>query len=144
MQSRSNDTLRAKLVAALEERSDILEAYLFGSRARGDARVDSDYDVAGFFDPRAGQSFLERSIDLAAALAPVVGSDSVDVVALNGAPPLLYHRVLSEGELLVSRDLVATTRRAGQAVSRYCDYVPHLAKIDYAHRLRISAGAFGR
>ncbi len=48
----------------------------------------------------------------------------------NRAPPLLYHRVLRDGSRLFSRDLRATTAREGQALSRYCDFAPQLAKID--------------
>jgi hypothetical protein len=74
----------------------------------------------------------------------VLGAPSVDVVVLNEAPPLLYHRVLRDGVRILARDLRATTTREGRALSRYCDYVPHLAKIEAAHRARIEAGRFGR
>jgi hypothetical protein len=73
-----------------------------------------------------------------------LGSNRVDVVVLNDAPPLLYHRVLRDGLRILSRDLRATTTREGQALSRYCDYVPQLAKIDRAHRARAESGRFGR
>jgi hypothetical protein len=59
-----------------------------------------------------------------------LGTNSVDVVILNRAPPLLYHRVLRDGSRLVSRDLRATTVREGRALSRYCDFAPQLARID--------------
>jgi hypothetical protein len=63
-----------------------------------------------------------------------LGTNSVDVVLLNRAPPLLYHRVLRDGIRVLARDLRATTTREGYALSRYCDYVPQLAKIDAAMR----------
>lgn len=138
-------TLVSRLRAALAAREDLLEAYLFGSRARGDAAAHSDVDIAVFFDPETGEGPPGlRAAELAADLCTALATNELDVVALNTAPPLLYHRVLRDGELLVSRDERATTRRAGQALSRYCDYVPHLAKIEAAHRLRVEAGEFGR
>jgi hypothetical protein len=73
-----------------------------------------------------------------------LATDAVDVVILNEAPPLLYHRVLRDGIRLFSRDLAATTTREGRALSRYCDYAVQLRKIDAAHSARIAAGAFGR
>jgi len=73
-----------------------------------------------------------------------LGAQRVDVVVLNEAPPLLYHRVLRDGVRVFARDLRATTTREGRALSRYCDYVPQLAKIEAAHRARIEAGRFGR
>ena len=68
----------------------------------------------------------------------------LDVVVLNDAPPLLYHRVLRDGERLLSRDLAATTTREGRALSRYCDYLPQLRKIDRELARRLADGSFGR
>jgi len=77
-------------------------------------------------------------------LAKALGCNTVDVVILNDAPPLLYHRVLRDGVRLIARDPPATTTREGRALSRYCDYVPQLRKIDAVHAARIAAGNFGR
>ena len=46
----------------------------------------------------------------------------------------LYHRVLRDGIRFLSRDLRATTTRAGQALSRYFDFLPQLEKMDRARR----------
>jgi hypothetical protein len=50
-----------------------------------------------------------------------LGPNEVDVVVLNAAPPMLYHRVLRDGIRVISRGLARTTTRDGQALSRYCD-----------------------
>ena len=63
-----------------------------------------------------------------------LGCNDVDVLILNRAPPVLYHRVLRDGVRVLSRDLAATTTREGQALSRYCDFVPQLAKMEVARR----------
>ena len=55
-------------------------------------------------------------------------------MVLNRAPPLLYHRVLRDGRRILARDLRATTTREGYALSRYCDFVPQLAKMAAARR----------
>jgi hypothetical protein len=73
-----------------------------------------------------------------------LGENRVDLVVLNAAPPLLYHRVLRDGVRVVSRDLRETTTREGYALSRYCDYVPQLAKIQSAVARRTDAGELGR
>jgi hypothetical protein len=73
-----------------------------------------------------------------------LATDRVDVVILNDATPLLYHRVLRDGIRILSRGRRATTTREGQALSRFCDFVPQLAKLDAAHRTRIAEGRFGR
>jgi predicted nucleotidyltransferase len=137
--------LLEKLAAVLELRAEILEAYLFGSTATGRARQHSDIDVAVYLGEAAPSSSVFGYVaDLSTSLMHALGSNRVDVVILNSAPPLLYHRVLRDGTRIFARDLRATTTREGHALSRFCDYVPQLAKIEAAHRARIAAGHFGR
>lgn len=129
--------LESELRDALSARPEICEAYLFGSVARGTAHARSDVDVAVFVDEAA----IERpgygyEAELGAELQAALRRSDIDVVVLNKAPPLLYYRVLRDGVRLVSRDLRATTRRAGQALSRYFDFLPQLAKIEAAHQHR--------
>jgi len=138
----SERCLAERLVEVLSERREVLEAYLFGSRARGAGQAHSDIDIAVFVDEDEIESgpFGYRSM-LTAALMSGLGTNSVDVVILNHAPPLLYHRVLRDGLRLLSRDLRATTVREGRALSRHCDFVPQLAKIDAILTARGSAAA---
>lgn len=131
----ADPALVARLSGALEPRAEILEAYLFGSHARGQARPDSDIDVAVYIDEeRAEDGDWGYRAELATALMAALGADDVDIVVLNRAPVLLYHRVLRDGVRLISRDLRATTTRAGQALSRYFDFLPQLDKMDAARR----------
>jgi len=136
------DTIRERL----ERRPEILEAYLFGSQARGDAMAHSDIDIAVYVDrerlPAAPLGYY--AADLITDLMSALGRNEIDVVVLNDAPPLLYHRVLRDGERLLSRDLAATTTREGYAVSRYCDYLPVLRRIDRELDRRLEDGSFGR
>lgn len=127
----STGGLPERITDVLLARREILEAYLFGSRARGAGQAHSDIDIAVFIDESQIKPgpFGYRS-DLTATLMSALRTNSVDVVILNHAPPLLYHRVLRDGLRLLSRDLRATTVREGRALSRYCDFVPHLAKVD--------------
>jgi predicted nucleotidyltransferase len=137
--------LLARLAAALAPRAEILEAYLFGSGARGAARAHSDVDVAVYLaSPRPPGSVYGYAADLTASLMQALGASALDVIILNDAPPLLYHRVLRDGIRVLARDLRETTTREGRALSRYCDYLPQLAKIEAAHRARVAAGRFGR
>ena len=136
---------RERLVRALRERPEVLEAYLFGSQARGDAHAESDVDVAVYVERGAtGDPAFGYMAELATVLASALGQECVDVVVLNEAPPLLYHRVLRDGVRLLARDPRATTVREGRALSRYCDYLPQLRKIEAAHSRRIARGEFGR
>ena len=130
-----DERLLACLSQVLAPREEILEAYLFGSHARGQARLDSDVDVAVYIDETAAdEGDWGYRAQLTTTLMAALDTDDVDVVVLNEAPILLYHRVLRDGVRLLSRDLRATTHRAGQALSRYFDFLPQLDKMDAARR----------
>ena len=131
--------LLARVAGALAAREEVLEAYVFGSRARGHARPDSDVDVAVYVDEARDGVWGYRA-ELATALMTALGTGDVDVVVLNRAPILLYHRVLRDGVRVLSRDLRATTTRAGQALSRYFDFLPQLDKMDAARRHAADSG----
>lgn len=134
-----------RIAACLAVRPEVLDGYLFGSHARGTAQPHSDIDVAVYVAPAAlpaGGGDVDAAI--AADLMSALARNDVDVILLNHAPPLLYHRVLRDGVRAFSRDPRATTTREGQALSRYCDFVPQLAKIRTASERRLRAGAFGR
>ncbi|HEX9669612.1 MAG TPA: nucleotidyltransferase domain-containing protein [Thermoanaerobaculia bacterium] len=129
----------------LARRPEVLEAYLFGSHARGEATAHSDLDLAVYVDrERLPPAPYGYAAALAGDLMAGLGVDRLDVVVLNDAPPLLYHRVLRDGERLLSRDLAATTTREGRALSRYCDYRQQLRKVDAELDRRLADGAFGR
>jgi predicted nucleotidyltransferase len=129
--------LAQSLSALLASREEVLEAYLFGSHATGRAQPHSDIDVAVYVDERrAVHGAYGYQAELTAALMSGLGANNVDVVVLNRAPPVLYHRVIRDGQRILSRDLRATTTREGYALSRYCDYLPQLAKIAAAKRGR--------
>jgi hypothetical protein len=141
----ANPALTEKLRAFFAPREEVLEAYLFGSMAAGLPAAHSDVDVAVYLrDPRPSASSFGYPADLAASLMQLIGTNDVDVVVLNDAPPLLYHRVLRDGVRILARDLRATTVREGQALSRYCDFLPQLRKIDAAHQARMAGDRFGR
>ena len=136
--------LAEQIRVVLAARREVLEGYLFGSRARGDAGTRSDTDVAVYFDGSLITDLFGAATSLAADLMAALGDSRVDLIVLNTAPPLLYHRVLRDGIRLVARDLQATTTREGRAMSRYCDFLPFQRRIDAVHAARIARGEFGQ
>jgi len=127
--------LEHRIAGALEPRHEVLEAYLFGSHAAGKAQPHSDIDIAVHVDePRAVRPGYGYAAELAAHLMAALGTNEIDVLVLNRAPPVLYHRVLRDGRRIMTRNLRATTTREGYALSRYCDFLPQLAKMEAARR----------
>jgi hypothetical protein len=114
---------------------------LFGSRARGAARPDSDPDIAIFLDPAlAPEQRFDLRLQVCAELQDL---GPVDVVILNDAPPLLAHRTLM-GEPIEVRDRTAYVRffvhTMGAAEDdRYYQEVHRKARLR-----RLREGRFGR
>ncbi len=113
-----------ELAVVLAAIPDVAFAYLFGSRARGKARPDSDVDLALMLaEPAAGFDHAERILYLAPLLLPWTGN-RLDLVFLDMAGNLLGHRVLRDGILIHEKDLKARVRHYVRAVSAYLDTAP--------------------
>lgn len=96
----------AALEAALLGIEEIEFAWLFGSRATGRHRPNSDVDLA--IGLRGGGD-LELMSDLhdrvVAAIDAVVPSERVDLIALSErTPPALRHQVFRHGRLLFAKE----------------------------------------
>jgi predicted nucleotidyltransferase len=99
------ESLRDEISRRSESIEGISALLLFGSRARGVERPDSDLDVAVLpsvgDDPKARRRLQTR---LAVALADLAPEGRVDVILLDEASDLLRQRVLETGHLLINRD----------------------------------------
>lgn len=108
-------------------RREIQAAYVFGSVATGRVRPDSDVDIAVLIDRRVLPAhMLKYRLKLMADLGAVLRRSDVDVVILNEAPPLLAHRVLSQGTLVCERSPTARVRFQVRTAARYFDLIPTL------------------
>ncbi|MBQ9582613.1 MAG: nucleotidyltransferase domain-containing protein [Synergistaceae bacterium] len=85
-----------KIVAPIAEKRGVEKVYLFGSRARGDNRPDSDYDFFVHRGTLKGLAYFGLIGDLEDALVT-----SVDIV-LNGIPEeSRFMREVKTDEVLV-------------------------------------------
>ena len=98
----------------------ILAALLFGSRARGTARSDSDYDIALL--PREPLSRIKLE-ELTRKLASELGvpPEKVDLVDLSNAPNELIYKVLRDHIPIYVADDRAFKRWARRAYIRVLD-----------------------
>jgi uncharacterized protein len=133
------------LAELFERQPDVVAAYLFGSQARGDAGPLSDVDLAVWLDddPEPDRC-LSRQLALSAQAALLLGTDEVELVVLNGAPPLLAQRVIRDGEVLAERSALARVRLETEAIIRYLDTIPLREELGRGLERRLAAGTFGR
>lgn len=122
----SEDLLLAVRIR-LEAEPDVVAAWLFGSRARGEARPDSDVDVAVLLRQDSPATLEGLRLGLESDLEQVC-QRSVDLVIVNRAPPDLVHRVLRDGVLLVERDRSARVRFEVRSRNEYFDVLPFLRR----------------
>ena len=133
------------LAGALSRDADVAAAWLYGSRARGDARRGSDVDVAVIL--RAGVPATHRwrkRLEYADALACALGTDDVDVVLLEEAPAALGHRVVRDGLLVVDRDPRRRVQVVEEVLRRYLDEAALRTALDEGLRQRLREGRFAR
>lgn len=131
----------ANAARKLEQHAEIILVSLFGSRATGKAREDSDIDVAILVaESEIVPSLFDFELELIAELA----DDRVDLVVLNHASPLLKHQVLKHGIKLFSRDKAAEVAFVVQAITHYLN-TQYLRRVqDKVMHRQIQEGKYGR
>lgn len=100
--------------------------YLFGSRAQGSARADSDIDLALLLPDDCSLRATER-IDLIARLEELAGR-RVDLVLLNRAPLPLQFEIIHTGIVLYESSFDARTDFEDIVVRDYLDLRPMLER----------------
>lgn len=96
-----NDPIDNEILEVLGGLRGIDALAIFGSRACGRSRPDSDLDVAVLtvdINPAARRHLQS---DIATALAHLAPEGRVDVVFLDEAPELLRQRIMENGRLLI-------------------------------------------
>jgi predicted nucleotidyltransferase len=96
---RDLDAALSRVIARAQSDPDVLALILYGSRARGDARPDSDVDVCLVLDPSVpvGLAASRKRLDYAATA-------DVDIAVFQQLPLYVKSRVLREGRVLFARD----------------------------------------
>lgn len=127
-----------RLTVWAQAQPDVAAAWLFGSRARSDARPDSDFDLAilpaAERDADAGMAAIEDPLrrrlrwSIEAQHAAGLSDADLDLIDLTEAPVLLAFAVLAEGRLLVDRRPRARTAFV-EATFHRAEEARHLRRI---------------
>jgi predicted nucleotidyltransferase len=100
-------TLDDQVVHLAEPVPGVSALLLFGSRASGSPRPNSDLDVGILPDSGDPQARRRLQSQLAVALADLAPEGRVDVVLMDEVPDLLRQRILETGRLLICRNPAA-------------------------------------
>ncbi|MFZ5646034.1 MAG: type VII toxin-antitoxin system MntA family adenylyltransferase antitoxin, partial [Bacillota bacterium] len=90
------------LAQYFQKRPEIIAAYLFGFRAEGVARADSDVDIAVLMDSSPSDS-LKYRLEVMEETRRIVRLNT-EIVILNEAPRLLQFQVIQKGHVIFERD----------------------------------------
>ena len=88
---------------------DVSLAFVFGSRVKGGATAESDFDLAVYFKPKdkelewEGTAYYANEDKIWLAVETIAGG-RVDLIVLNRAPATVAFAVIHEGEPLVIKD----------------------------------------
>ncbi|NAZ24141.1 MAG: DUF86 domain-containing protein [Thermofilum sp.] len=90
-----HENVSSDMIAVFKQYRGIIAVLLFGSRARGDYRPDSDYDIAVLAEKPLAQKELE---EIALKMADLLGvpADEVDIIDLQVAPNELLYKVIRD------------------------------------------------
>jgi len=125
-------------------RKGIVALYLFGSAACDKLTKISDIDIAVLLSQDAESADLfERRLQMTLDLMELLSTDDVDLVILNQAPPLLCHRVITEGKIIYCRDDAERVRFETRKILEYLDFKPILELQSAYMRRRLKEGKFG-
>jgi predicted nucleotidyltransferase len=132
------------LAGALED-PRVVAAYLIGSRARDSSGPLSDVDVAVLHEADlTPRDRLDLRLVLAKRAMEALSTSEVDVVLLNGAPPLIRQRSLRDGVRLLDRDPARRIDFQVRTLHEYVDTEPLRQLLSRRLGESIAADTFGR
>lgn len=121
----SNDRIERQVSEFFRNRADICSVYLFGSRAAGSARADSDVDIGLLYFQAPEATLTGMPFGDEAELADRLKLP-VQLVVMNTAPVDLVHRILRSQRLLLDKDPSFRIRFEVKRRNEYFDLKPVL------------------
>ncbi len=122
---------RLELAFAASTPPGVVAAYLFGSHAEGRSHRESDVDVAVLLDDRTYPTAADRAearVRICAWLIGALSDNDVDLLVLNGAPPLLGRKVVTDGLAVHLADAERAREFVRDVQLRAADFAPFLAR----------------
>ena len=102
----NKDEWQKRIAQIPQAMQDLKLLILFGSRARGEHKPDSDWDFAVLYEERSAQKDISSLLKIYTLLeqALEIPEDKIDVIDLKECSPILAHYVARDGQLLYERE----------------------------------------
>lgn len=121
-----NPNTKNKIINYFSKRPEIAAVYLYGSRARGDAKRSSDIDLAVLTTDKSRYTGLNSPQILFTQELSEILNKKVEVQDLKTVRIDFAQRVLTEGKLLVSNNEKLRIKFEESVFRRYFDLKPFL------------------
>lgn len=121
----SSERLEQHLCEFFQSRAKVCSVYLFGSRAAGAARADSDVDVGLLYFQAPPATLTSMPFREEAELSAELRLP-VQLIVMNTAPVDLVHRILRSQRLLLDKDPSFRIRFEVKRRNEYFDLKPIL------------------
>jgi predicted nucleotidyltransferase len=132
--------LDEEILHAVRDLPGIAVLVVFGSRARGTHRPDSDLDIAVLPDTADSRARRYLQANLAVAFAHLAPEGRVDVILLDEAPAELRQGVMESGRVLLNRDPKAWKELRVRTMREYGDSEYYRRLYHEAQRRRLERG----
>ncbi len=142
MKLHNKKELKDDLRSILQDREFVIFALLFGSSARAELNPMSDLDIGVYTERETSLTELGRIC----FKIEVETGRSVDLVILNTLykkHPALAYRIITEGELLLCRDMEKFVEFKKNTLLYYLDTLYLIERFNSALKERIKKGMFG-
>jgi predicted nucleotidyltransferase len=132
--------IERQILKAVSDLAGIEVLALFGSRASGSPRPDSDLDIAVLTASSDATERRRLLSAIAVALADLAPEGRVDVVFLDEAPDFLRQRIMEKGTVLLCRDPDLWMQWRIRTMREYGDREHVLRLFEEAQRRRLTTG----
>jgi len=113
-----------KINKKIFKRHKVKLAYLFGSRAKGNAALESDYDLAVLFKDKPSDPLALKETTFLSLELNKFFPAKLDIVSLNDAPSLLKYEVVAHGKPIYCEDEKERINFEVLAIKEYIDGEP--------------------
>lgn len=115
-------------IKEIAEKNGVDIIMLFGSRAVGNFRPNSDFDIAYFTNSNFS---YEQEGKLFTDLSDVFGTDRIDLLNIKKIKPLILYEIMRNAKVLFARDMLRFYEIRAYAFNRFQDEVKPLFKMKF-------------